>query len=242
MFWVWLVIIQLFIFTMLVLFLRLLLTRNVTSATTHLHELNRDYNEKVESAIKKKAEVDRYYDELLLKAKTDSEKQKVAILREAQNAQEGIIKDARRRGEEIIANANRAAELASSEVENRIEEKAGVRAMELVAEVLTKVMSENLHKLWVKDLLKTGLDNLEKLHLPEDTGKILVHTAFPLTDEHRSTIQERFHVILGKNVPVEEELRTELIAGLKIILGSLQIDGSLESKIKEVSRDAKYAR
>ena len=84
MFWVWLVVIQLVVFTLLVLFLRMLLTRNISTATTHLHELNQDYNQKVEDANKRKAEVDRYYDEMLLKAKADAEKNKVQILREAQ--------------------------------------------------------------------------------------------------------------------------------------------------------------
>jgi hypothetical protein len=227
---------------MLVFFLRILLTRNVTSATTHLHELNQDYNEKVESAIKKKAEVDRYYDEMLLKAKADSEKQKVLILREAQSTQEAVLKDARRQGEEIIANASKAAELALSEVENRVEERAKYRAAEFMAEVLTNEMSEHLHTLWVKELLKTGLDDVEKLHLPENVDKVLVQTAFSLTGEQKNVIQKRFQAILGKNVPVEEERKPELIAGLRITLGSLQIDGSLQSKIKEVARDANHAQ
>ena len=73
MFWLWLVLIQLFVFTLLVVFLKMILTQNVTSATDHLHELNQDYNVKVEEANKRKAEVDRYYDEMLLKAKSDAE-------------------------------------------------------------------------------------------------------------------------------------------------------------------------
>lgn len=237
MFWLWLVFIQLFIFTMLVLFLRLLLTRNVTSATAHLHELNQDYNEKVEAANKKKAEVDKYYDEVVLRAKTDAEKQKITILREALGTQEAVLKDARRQGEDIISNANKAAELAMREVDDRVEERANGRAAELIAQVLTNEMSEHLHALWVKELLKTGLDDVEKLHLPEDVAKILVHTAFPLNAEQKNVIQKRFHAILGKNVPVEEELKPELVAGLKITLGSLQIDGSLLFKIKEVARN-----
>jgi hypothetical protein len=239
MFWVWLVVIQLFIFTMLVLFLRVLLTRNVTSATAHLHELNQDYNEKLEEANKKKVEVDRYYDELLLKAKVDVEKQRLSILTEAHNTEEAVIKDARRQGEEIIANANRAAEVAASEVTARVEERASGRAVELMAQVLTNQINEHLHALWVKELLKTGFDDVEKLHLPEGVEKILVQTAFPLTPEQKNLIQKRFHAILGKDVPVEEEIKPDLIAGLRVTLGSLEIDGSLQFKIKEVARNAR---
>lgn len=239
MFWLWLVLIQLFIFTMLVLFLRVLLTRNISSATAHLHELNQDYNEKVEAANKKKAEVDQYYNEMLLKAKADAERQKVQILREAQETQEAVLKEARRQGEEIIQNAHKAQEQAIGEIDARVEASALVRASELMNEVLTTEMSEHLHQLWVKELLKTGLEDIDKLHLPEDVKEIKVQSAFPLSSEQKATLQKKFHAALGKNVPMAEEPSPELVAGLRIRLGSVLIDGSLQFKIKEIARDAK---
>jgi F0F1-type ATP synthase delta subunit len=239
MFWLWLVLIQLFIFTMLVLFLRVLLTRNITTATAHLHELNQDYNEKVEAANKKKADVDRYYDELLLKAKADAEKQKVQILREAQEAQESILKDARRQGEDIISQAHKSQEAALAEIDARVEEMARVKATELMNEVLTLEMSEHLHNLWVKDLLKTGLEDIDKLHVPEDVKEVRVLSAFPLTADQKTALTKKFQAAVGKNVPLTEEPSPELVAGLRIKLGSVLIDGSLQFKIKEIARDAK---
>lgn len=239
MFWVWLVVIQLFIFTMLVLFLRILLTRNVTSATTHLHELNQDYNEKVEAANKKKAEVDRYYDEMLLKARADAEKQKVQILREAQTTQEAVVKEARRQGEDIIAQANKAQELALAEIERRVEEKAMERAGELLLSVLTEEMNRHLHELWVEALFKTGLDDVEKLHIPEDATEIKVETPFPLSDEQKTMLSTKLTHATGKTLPFVEESVPGLVAGIRIALGSLLIDGSLRLKLHEAAKDAK---
>jgi len=238
MFWLWLVLIQIFIFTMLILFLRVTLNRNISSATTHLHELNEDYNEKVESANKKKAEVDNYYNEMLLKAKADAEKQKVSILREAQETQEAVLKDARRQGEDIIANAHKAKEQALEEVGARVEELARLRASELVHDLLTAEMSESLHQQWVKELIKTGLEDLGKLNLPEGVKEIVVQSAFPLSSDQKSSMQKKFVAIFKKDVPLVEELSPDLIAGLRIRLGSVLIDGSLQFKIKETTRDA----
>ena len=106
-----------------------------------------------EEATKKKAEVDRYYDEMLLKAKAEAEKQKVTIIKEAHTLEETVINDARRQGEEIIASANKAAELALGEVDARVQERANVRAAELLTQVLTDLMMRHLHVLLVKDLL-----------------------------------------------------------------------------------------
>ena len=238
MFWLWLVLIQLLIFTMLVLFLRVLLTRNISSATAHLHELNQDYNEKVEAANKKKAEIDHYYDEMLLKSRADAEKQKVLILREAQETQETILKDARHQGEDIINQAHKAQELAMEEIEARVQDLARVKASELMHEVLTSEMSEHLHQLWVKELLKTGLDDVDKLHLPDDAKEIKIQSAFPLTAEQKGALHKKFQAVFGKNMPLSDEVKPELVAGLRIRLGSVLIDGSLEFKLKEIARDA----
>lgn len=239
MFWLWLVLIQIVIFTMLVIFLRVLLTRNVTTATTHLHELNQDYNEKVEAANKKKAEVDRYYNEMLLKAKADAEKQRISVLHQAQETQEAILKDARRQGEDIIANAHKAKEQALEEIETRIRGEAQVRAAGLMNEVLTAEMSESLHQLWVKELLKTGLSDMEKLNVPENVKEVRVESAFPLNAEQKSVLQKKFQAVLGKNVLLAEEIHPDLVAGLRIRLGSVVIDGSLLFKLKEIARDAR---
>ena len=241
MFWLWLVLIQLIVFTLLVVFLKMVLTRNVTTATSHLHELNQDYNQKVEDANKRKQEVDRYYDEMLLKAKADAEKNKVQILREAQATQELVLKQARQQSEEIIGQANRAHELALSEIGARVEVRAAERACELAGIVLTEEMGETLHKQWVKELLKTGLEHLDRLHIPEKIQEVPVVTAFALSDEQKSLIQKKLKDALGYDVRLSENVHPEIIAGLQITLGSLVIDGSLKHKVKEASRDVNHA-
>src|SRR5882672_110940 len=105
MLFLWLVLIQLIIFGVLTYFLKSVLTRNITNATSHLHELNQDYNQKLEEAKKKQMEADHYYDEMLLKAKTKAEKTKVQILKETHESQEAMVKEARKQSEEIVQQA-----------------------------------------------------------------------------------------------------------------------------------------
>ena len=236
MFWLWLVVIQLVIFTLLVLFLRMILTKNISTATSHLHELNQDYNQKVEDANKRKAEVDRYYDDMLLKAKADAEKNRVQILREAQTTQELVVNQARQQSEEIIGQANRAHEMALKEIETRVEARAAGRACELALEVLTGEMSETLHKQWVKELLKTGLQDVDRLHIPEKIDEVPVATAFTLSDEQKGLLQKKLKEVLGRDVALTENVRPELVAGVQITLGNLVIDGSLKHKVKEAAR------
>ena len=239
MIWLWFILIQLTLFTVLVLFLKMIWTKNVTSATTHLHELNQDYNLKVEEANKRKQEVDAYYNEMLLKAKADAEKSKVQIMREVQATQDTLLKQARQQSEDIIAQANRSQELMQNEMDSRIEDRAVDRACELAGVVLSNEMSESLHKLWVKELLKTGLEEADRLHLPEDLKEVQLVSAFALTDEERRLLEKKLKEILKRDLELSEKIQPEMIAGLQIQLGSLVIDGSLRFKIKEASRDVK---
>lgn len=239
MFWLWLVLIQLVVFTLLVVFLKIILTRNVSSATAHLHELNQDYNQKVEDANKRKQEVDKYYDELLIKAKADAEKNKVQILREAQATQETIIKEARQQSEDIIGQAQRAQEMVMAEIESKIETRSIDRACEMVNVVFSSEISEAIHREWVKELLKTGLGDLEKLHVPDDLKEVQIVSAFPLNESERSALENKLKKTLRPDIAVVEKIQPEMIAGLQVQLGSLIIDGSLRYKIKEAARDVK---
>ena len=45
-----LILVQILLFGVLVLFLRLIIAKNVTHATDHLNEINSDYNQKLEDA------------------------------------------------------------------------------------------------------------------------------------------------------------------------------------------------
>ena len=102
-----LVLVQFVVFGILVAFLRLILTKNITKATTHINELSQDYSEKLEEAQKRLHDADQYYDEMLIKAKTEAEKAKIKILKEAGESQQVIINQSRRQSEEIIEKAQK---------------------------------------------------------------------------------------------------------------------------------------
>ena len=150
------------------------------------------------------------------------------------------MKDARRQGEDIIANAHKAKEQAMEEVGARVDELAQQKASELLNELLTAEMSESLHQIWVKELIKTGLEDLGRLNLPEDVKMIVVQSAFPLSAEQKNAMHKKFVAVFKKDIPLTEELSPDLIAGVRIRLGSVLVDGSLQFKIKETARDANH--
>jgi F0F1-type ATP synthase membrane subunit b/b' len=241
MLFLWLVLLQLAIFAALVLFLRVVLTRNISNATNHLHSLNQDYTQKLEDAKKRQAEADAYYDQAILRAKVDAEKQKVQILKEAHDSQEFTINQTRQQSTAILEQANKARETIVGEMEQRIEAAAIERACELVTEVLPEEIDEAMHRRWVDELSKSGLDQLSRLNIPADVKEVEVVTAYPLTPDQGREVSRRLKELLKKEIKVIEKTDRSLIAGFKLTLGTVAIDGSLKIKITEAVRHAKHS-
>jgi F0F1-type ATP synthase delta subunit len=239
MLFLWLVLLQVLIFGILVLFLRLILARNIAAATSHLNEVNKDYNQRLEEAKKRLLDADKYYDEVVLKAKTDAEKLKAQILHEAHQSQEALAAETHQRSEEIVRQAEKAAESIVGDIERKVDERALDRASELVEDVLPEALSKEMHERWVEELLKNGVDEIHRLNPPKDLEAVKIVSAYPLGPDQKSAIQKRLREKLRHEVKFAEETDAKLLAGLKIVMGSVVLDGSLRFKMKESARRAK---
>lgn len=233
-----LVFLQLVLFVILLFFLRSVLTRNITTATAHLTELNQEYSQKEEAAKKHVEEAKEFYDQTVLKAKTDVEKQTVQILKEANETQEGLLREARKQSEEILAQANKARDTLLKEVEQKIGEKAMEQACEWVQHMLPQELSKSMHAQWLEELSAHGLEDLGRLNFPGELHEAQVVSAYALSADQRELLQKELKDKLKRNIRLNERVDPKLIAGFTIYLGSAVIDGSLKFKIKEMAKHA----
>ncbi len=70
---------------------------------------------------------------------------------------------------------------------------------------------------------------MRELHNQQE---IVVETAVALTDDLRSAIKQDLGQALGKEVVLAEKVRPELIGGVVIRVGDMQIDGSVNAGIR----------
>lgn len=238
MLFLWLVLLQVIIFGVLILFLRLIFSRNVSHATAHLSELNEDFTAKLDEAKKRQNEADKYYDETLLKAKNDAEKMKMQILKEARESQTVILESSRKQSEDILAQANNARESLIKEIEQKIDMRSVIKAGELLEKVLPEMISKEMHERWTDDLLEHGLQELERLNLSADVKEARVLSAYPLSAEQKALLQKKLKDAAKREIKLTMEVDPKLVAGIRMTLGSVLVDGSLTLKIKEIARHA----
>ena len=242
MLFLWLVLLQIAIFVALILFLKLIIARNLNNATSHLHTLNEDYTQKLDDAKKRQQEAEKYYDETVIKAKADAEKTKVQILKEATDAQNFALNQARQQSEDILKQGSNARDAMLKAIDDRIEQCAMEKACELVQEALPHEINESMHGKWVEQILKEGLDGLSKLNLPETLSEAEVTSAYPLNEDQKKLLRAKIKEQLSRDLPLNEKVSKDLIAGFRIVLGAVVIDGSLQFKIKEMVRNASQRR
>ncbi len=219
--------------------IRVYFARNLSHATAHLTELNQDYTQKLDEAKKRLQEAERYYDESILKAKTDAEKLRGQILKEARAEEETVLGASRKQSTDIVEQAHRAREAIVKEMDEKVEERAVVRACELVQEILPGEISRELHDKWFAELSKNGFEALKRLNLPPDLEEGQVLTAFPLTPEQKTLLEKKIKSEIGRPVRLVEKKDPGLIAGIRILIGGVAIDGSLKFKIEETMRHAR---
>ncbi|MDD5454123.1 MAG: F0F1 ATP synthase subunit delta [Candidatus Ratteibacteria bacterium] len=230
-----LLIIQGVVFVGLLFFLRYVLTHSVTTATTHLEELSKDYTKKQEEAKKQLEEAKKESSKIVADAQLEAIKHKNETSHEAQKEKDRIIQEAQQKSEQMIKQAEKTCEQLKQEINERIDAGATEKAAELIEKAIPKEFREGLHHLWFKEFLKSDLQ-IERLHLSKDIKNVEITSAFPLTEEQRKELKNKLAKKLSESIVLKEKVDAVLIAGIIITLGSVVIDGSLKYKIQQEAK------
>ncbi|OWA36151.1 F0F1 ATP synthase subunit delta [Saccharibacillus sp. O16] len=63
-----------------------------------------------------------------------------------------------------------------------------------------------------------------------------VYSAFPLTEEEKTTAAERFGALTGKKITVHNVVDKEVLGGAKVVIGNTLYDGSLAGKLSRLEK------
>ncbi|MFH1093891.1 MAG: F0F1 ATP synthase subunit delta [Candidatus Omnitrophota bacterium] len=234
MFVVSLILLMVAIFSGLAFFLRHLLTRNISNATSHLQRMLKDTAGQEEKIKKKIEEAELKYKETIEKAKKDAVELKEKAVRKIDEERDIIIEQAHQQSEAIIERAHNTSDLTKAELQIRINEKAIVLARELACQVIPQDIAQRMHIMWLDALIAGGIEGVDKLKIPEDAHSVEIICAIALTDEQRNNIKMKLQKILEREIEIMEKVDPDLVAGVVINIGNLVFDGSFKEKVKEL--------
>lgn len=216
--------------------MRKVFSYNVVSATKHLEELSKNFNQRQEDLNKKLQEAEQVYQEKLIAGQDEANKIKEQISKEAQQERDRILQQARKQNEDIIQQAEKAAQLLIQELDERIQKEAISKASELIRHSLPVGLQKEIHSQLFSNLVETGFKRLENLTFPDKLSEIKVISAFTLSEAERRAIREGLKQRLNIDINIKEEIDETLVAGIVVSAGSLILDGSLKYNIREAAK------
>ena len=199
------------------------LDRDAEAARAREAELNRKIKQADEDLAARKKQLD----QLEQKMKGDLES-------EAEKHRETLINKSRADAEEIITKAQSAAEGIRRDIEKQMELKIIDHSIKVLGDVLTKRARASLEKDLVEEFLEQ-LKNIDMSKISLDIKKADVVTALALSAADMARITEVVKAKTGRDIALTSKVDAGHLAGVIIQFGSLQLDGSLKTAIKDAA-------
>ena len=123
-----------------------------------------------------------------------------------------------------------------------MEEKAVAYAGEIFELVFTEKMAEAVDLVFTDELLD-ALDALDASSITVDSGAVEFTSARAIAPAQKRRLEGLLKEKFQADIKVQETVQEDLVAGLAFKLGSLEIDGSLSTRMQEaVDEVKKHAR
>ena len=198
-------------------------------------------NSETESVRKKQGELDQKIkaaNDELEKRKKEADELSKKMRDEAEEAaraeRDKVLKKARDDSEEIISRAQRTKDQIRAEIVKEME----LKTIDFSVKLITIVLSEKAKGDLDKQLVTEFLENLEKMDINQvsvDSDVADVTTVVAIGEDVKEKFAKVLKGKLGRSIKINAIVDSTLGGGALLKFGSLAIDGSLQSIIREKS-------
>jgi F0F1-type ATP synthase membrane subunit b/b' len=151
---------------------------------------------------------------------------------DVEKMREQVVEEARREAADVMDKARKSERKLREQVALEMEEKA----VDFGGRVFRLVFSDRLNKIVNSQFVDELLDALEETDatgISVEASTAEFSSSHPLETAQKERLQSILADKFGVNIEVNESVREELLAGLVMKIGSLEIDGSLLSRYQE---------
>ena len=199
-------------------------TEDVRQKQVELNEKIKDANEEL---VKRRKEADA----LVSKMKEDAEEK-------ASQEREKIIQKARQDAEEIINKAHHTKDQVRLELEKEMKLQAIDYCVLLMEQFFTGRSFEALDESLISEFL-SDMENVDMEMIGDDVTSLDVVTARPLADKFEQRLNDILYSKLERKFQVNKEVQLELIGGILLKFGTLSLDGTLKSLLRNTAEEVK---
>lgn len=222
----------------IVFIIRRLLLSDTMEAVNRIRQVESEVRKKEEGIRQEIAEHEKEFERRRTESEEALQRRREESEREVAALREQALTDAKKEGDAIIAQARRNEARLREQLVRDAEEQAVELGTKIVDLVFSEKMTESLNRQFTDELLD-ALQQVDSASITIDAGSSEFVASRPIEPRQkerlRSIVSEKF----GVEAEINETVDASLLAGLKLKLGSLEIDGSLKNRLGEAAAELK---
>jgi F0F1-type ATP synthase membrane subunit b/b' len=236
-----LVVVQLAAFAVLAFVLKRLVLSDTLKAVAQLRQVEAEVGHKEEAMRRRLEENEREFQRKNAEAQEEARKARETAEKELAKTRANLIEESKKERDRIIAEAEKHKDRLRQELLREADKQSVDYAVQMFGMVFSDRISAELNRGFVEELL-AALEEVDGDSISVDAEAVELTASHTLADDLRQRVgdllQRKFHVESG----VRERVDPDLIAGIKIKLGSLEIDGTLRNRMGEAIEEARKQR
>lgn len=226
------------VLTAIILIIKRLLVGDTLRAVQRISEAEADVRKKEEAVRRQMEQSERDLRERQAQLEQEFEKRRETADRSSAQLKEEITEEARRDAAAIMDQARKNERKMRDQLKQEMAQQAVDAGAQLFNMVFSDKITEQLNRVFIDELLE-ALKTTDASGITVQADDAQFSSSHPLDAVHRETLRGILHTKFGLDVEIREDVRPELLAGLILKLGSLEIDGSLLSRFREAATELK---
>jgi len=212
--------------------LRQILLRDTMKAVAKLRDAEGELGKKEEQVRKRIEENEAEFRRKSADAQEALNRTRETMEKDMARARETMMEEAKKERDKILDDAARSKERLRQELAREAAAKVLEDAGRVYEMVFSREIGQKLDHAFLDELL-AALDEMDGSSITVDATSVEVACSHPLDADHKERIRALVASKFNVSLDVHETVVPELIAGVRIKLGSLEIDGSLSNRFRE---------
>jgi F0F1-type ATP synthase membrane subunit b/b' len=236
--WIQILVIQAIFFIVVVVVLKRILLSDTMQAVQKVRRVEAEVSKKEEAIRRRMEENEQEFARKTAEAQEEARKAREASEKELVSLRASLLEESKKERDRIIADAEKHKERMRQELLRDVDNKAVEYAGAVFELVFSEQIGASLNQSFIDELL-AALEDVDGDSIAVEAREAEFVASHALTPEQRARITDivgrKFHI----RIEVKEVVDPTLIAGLKIKLGSLEIDGSLLNRFREAIEEVR---
>ena len=222
----------------IVFVIKRMLLGDTKRAVARLSQVEIDVRKREENIRREIEEHEKEFAKRKAEAEADMQKRSEDAMKEIAHNREQVLESAKKESDRILENAAKSEERLRAQIALEMEEKAVGYSVQILQLVFSEKVTAEMDRLFIGELLD-ALEQVDSSSITVDAGLAEFVTSHPMDAAQKARLEQMLKDKFGVTVKVEEKIRKELLAGMIIKLGSLEIDASLLNRCQEAAAEVK---